>query len=300
MTVDPRTPASSTDGSGTGSRFPTPPSLAGGSPTQRVISSTNTFKPTEPKFGGIRETGTDVWAAWTGGEPTPDWQGLKQPNPNSIVPTQFRSTSISGAAKSRVYRIQGLENKFTHTGDLQTFQRKIMKHLVTYGLDTITYVQNPSDATKVASVIENHGLFHFKTGVKDCNDNKANHFDSYCHSNDEDAKEFLFNSLDADLEKQLYNNCDKEDSFGPTWLHLIHIVRSVSIERFDKIKQVVKLRKISDYPGENIESLCDDFIQDWEDLHSARMYDHNLTMTHVERDHEGRRRRERRLPFPTS
>ena len=32
-------------------------------------SAGNSYKPKKPKFGGISQTGTDSWSAWTGGKP---------------------------------------------------------------------------------------------------------------------------------------------------------------------------------------------------------------------------------------
>ena len=106
------------------------------------------------------------WAAWTGGEPTEDWTGLNTPKPTSIGPNQYRPASISGQAKAQYYRTQGLETKFTRDGDLQVFQKKVLEHLVTYGLDTIAYLSHPKEAKTVVLVIEHHALFQLKDGVK--------------------------------------------------------------------------------------------------------------------------------------
>lgn len=49
----------------------------------------------------------------------------------------------------------------------QTFEKKIMKHFVQHGLDTITYLANPSKSeadAEVVSVVTNHGLFNLKVG----------------------------------------------------------------------------------------------------------------------------------------
>ena len=100
------------------------------------------FKQATPKHGGIAEIATNKWAAWTGGAPSDDWTGLKDPNPTSIGPNQYRSANISSQAKAQYYRTQGLETKFTRDGDLQVFQKKVLKHLETYGLDTIVYLSH--------------------------------------------------------------------------------------------------------------------------------------------------------------
>ena len=134
-------------------------SATGSSPKSTV------FKPNVPQFGGIEEVGTDSWAAWTGGKPRADWTGLVNPTPTSINPGQYRSNSIAGKAKSQVYRVQGLETKFTKDSDLLTFQKEVMEDLVQHGLDTIAYVQDPVDNRKVTLVITEHARFTLSEGV---------------------------------------------------------------------------------------------------------------------------------------
>ena len=238
------------------------------------------FMPTKPKFGDIKEVGTGTWVAWTGGEPKPDWSELQTIAPTSIDPNQYRVSSISGRSKSKYYRVQGLETKFTRTSDLQTFQKKVWKHLVEHGMDTITYLEDPATPTQVVSVIDHHARFEVKAGVRAANLLKTNNtWDGYDLDNIREAKDFLLNSIDDDLEKQLYEVCDDEDTFAAYWLRLIHIVKSVSIDRFDKIKDRIKNRKLSQYAGENIEKLGSDYLADWTELHGAGLYDQNLTMT---------------------
>ena len=256
-----------------------PSATAGASGSTGSATTLAPFIPLKPKFGGLKKVDAKRWSAWTGGKPKADWTGLEDPDPQSINVTQYRSTSMTSEAKGLKYQIGGLENKLTQTGDLQTFQKKVMKHLVAYGLDTVTYVPNPSSSTEVVSIINQHGLYTLKDGSALGNRIKEREFDSYCHDNDRDAKDFVLNSVDEELESQLYQDCQEEDSFVAMWLTLIHIVRLVSINRFDAIKERIRSRKISDYPGENVETILTDFLTDYKDLHSAQMYNQNLTLT---------------------
>ena len=138
-----------------------------------MTSTTNPvppIKPTVPKFGDLVEISKDHFVAWTGGKPKADWTGLENPSPPSIDPNQYRVSSISSRAKSKAYRTKGLEKKFTCTSDLLVFQKKVWKHLVEYGLDTITYVPDPAASmntttglpTKVMLVITGHSRYTVK------------------------------------------------------------------------------------------------------------------------------------------
>ena len=271
--------ASTSAASGAGGSSGSSSSSAAAGATGTTGSATIPYRPVKPKYGDIAIVGADNWAPWTGGKPRADWSELEEPAPRTIVATQYRPTSVSSQTKSLKYRIEGLETKFTRDGDLQTFEKKVTKHLVAYGLDTITYVPSPSDPAQVVSVIDSHALFNLKEGSVLGNNIKDTEFDSYSFDNDREAKEFLMASLDPELETQLLQDCNDDDSFVAVWLTLIHIVRSESIVRFNKIKDRIKDCKLSDYSGENIESIATDFLMDFKDLHGGRMYDQSLTLT---------------------
>ena len=49
-----------------------------------------------PIMGGISAQGSYVYA-WTGGEPNPDWTGLKNPNTVNTNPLRIRSNSVKAA-----------------------------------------------------------------------------------------------------------------------------------------------------------------------------------------------------------
>ena len=274
------TPSTSAASGAGGTAGPGPSSAAtGASGSTGSATTEDPYVPETPKFGGRKLIDADRWAVWTGGKPKADWTELEDPEPVAIAPTQFRPTSVSSQAKSQAYRVAGLETKFSRTSNLQTFQKKVMKHLIAYGLDTVTYTTSPSDVNQVVSVIDNHGLFNLKGGSSTANDIKGCKFDSFGHDNDRDAKEFLLNSVDESIEDQLHQDCKDDDSFVAMWLTLIHIVSSVSFDRFDKMKESIKTRKVTDYPGENIETAASDYLADYLKLHGAQMYEHPLTLT---------------------
>ena len=86
------------------------------------------------------------------------------------------------------------------------FQKKVLEHLETYGLDTIAYLSHPKETNTVVSVIKHHALFQLKDGVKMAEETAKKHFDAYDDANQKDARKFLLNSVDEHLEKQLYEN----------------------------------------------------------------------------------------------
>ena len=133
---------------------PTVPTTGDAGGPTATVTSTTSFKPKKPKFGGIKQIGTDTWAAWTGGKPKNDYSELENTNPTEIQPNQYRATSVSAQAKSQSYRRQGLDPKFSKGDDLLLFQTNVMSHLKDHGLDTITYIADPTNLKENVSIIK--------------------------------------------------------------------------------------------------------------------------------------------------
>ena len=194
------------------------------------------FKPDTPTMGGIEQTGIGTWNVWTGGVPNNQWTGLLKSTPSHISPSQYRPTSVTSQAKSRAYRVAGLEQKFGRNDDFQQFQRRVKKHLVNHGMDTIVYIPDPS-GNKMINIIDKYALYSLRKGVDTANLVMDTHFDKYNKSNSNDAVDFLLNSVDDELEKRLSQTSFDEYSFAAYWFRLVHLVKSVSIKRFETIRQ---------------------------------------------------------------
>ena len=128
---------------------------------------------------------------------------------------------------------------------------------------TITYLNDPTDATRVVSVIEHHALFDLKDGETLANETAKNYFDSYDHGNSDDATKFLLRSISEELKNQLHENCRDDDCFVAYWLNLMHIVRSISIHRFDKVKDRIRERNIKNYSGDTQDRLPREAHRGW-------------------------------------
>ena len=248
-----------------------------GSTTSASGKPTLSFQPPTPKFGGLKQLKADEWAVWTGGKPNGTWTALET-MPISIGPHQYRPHGIFTQAKTRDLRVAGLPDKFVKGQDLLTFQRELNTRMTHTGMDTILYVQSPIHPAQVVNIVDSHSLFDLASGVSASKDVASKHFDSYCHSNSQDAKDFLLNSLDYSLKKQLYDMCNPDDNFGVYWFSLMHIVCSVSVTRFDHVRDRIKGRTIDSYPEHDVVALCSDFHKDFKTLHQAGLYDHNLTL----------------------
>ena len=229
-----------------------------------------------PTMGGISQVGDTDHVAYTGGKPKHDWSGLDGIKPTNIKPTQYRPESIGASSKGLKYRTEGLEIKFTRKSDQLIFQMEIWKRMKDYGMDTIAYLPDPYDPTEVASVVDEHAKYTIEGATK-LEQDRYPKLDKYDHANMRDATTLLLNSVDDDIKKSLYEMCTDDDSFIVYWMNLMSLVRSVSIDQYDIIKNKLKERNVKQYAGENIENMASDYLADWKELDGAGMYDHKLT-----------------------
>ena len=106
-------------------------------------------------------------------------------------------------------------------------------------------------------------------------------YDAYDKSSDGDAIKFLLNSLDDELLSELHIICHDDNPFPITYLHLMEIVTSVSIESFKVLKNTLKNCRAVDYPGQDVSKLAMQFCLDTQTLENARQYTENLTLDMV-------------------
>ena len=144
---------------------------------------------------------------------------------------------MTSDSKGFLIRSTGLSSKFNMTDDVLQLQQHVWKHLTSHGLDTITYLQDPTASSTVIDVIRNHAKFsaNLKT-TKVSADLFASSFDEFDQSNDAAAQAFLLDSLDPKLVQSLERRVKGDDGFVMMWLRLIQLLVAPSLDRWDIIK----------------------------------------------------------------
>ena len=118
-----------------------------------AVPTASSFVPKTPKMGGLVQTGSTDYCAWTGGKPKPDWSGLDSSAATEPLDAfQFRPSSPGSAQKSMKYREQGFETKFTMKSNLQVFIQEIQEYLARAGLDTISYLVDPANPSEMWTI----------------------------------------------------------------------------------------------------------------------------------------------------
>jgi hypothetical protein len=229
-------------------------------------------------MGGVALIGGKDYVQWTGGLPKADWSGLDATaNTAPVTNAQYRSSSLSVATKAEIYRKTGLSPKFVRTGDLTNFEYSAWRHLVNMGMDSITYVPDPIDNTTMVSCVTAHGRFTVAS-VKRLIGPQVLLYDSFDKSNDREASEYLLESLEADLARELRDVMDPGEPFPVTFLRFIHLIRSTSIDRLENLKVRIKSRKPTQYAGQDISKMASEIRADALELEIAGQYDHNITL----------------------
>ena len=228
-----------------------------------------------PKIGGVTLVTTDAWTVWTGGKPNSTWTGLEVPLKDNKSPNQLRPSF--GVQKSYNFRRTGCSVPYKPGDDFISFQQTVWKHLKDTGMDSIAYLKDPMDESKMNNVVKAHSRYTVQVS-KDLAEAQVLLYDKFDITNDMAARTYLLNSLSKELKDKVEEKLDEEDSFPVAWLQFLKCIQSTSIERFEDIKTAIKARHPSQYPGENLEQLAAHFRKDANELMTAGQYDHNLTL----------------------
>ena len=107
-------------------------------------------------MGGVHTIPLGEHVAWMGGKPNRHWMMLANPpvagSPLSS-PEKYDSSSVGSAQKLCNYHTNGLDPNFKKNDNLQVFHDIIWSHLLDHGLDTVTYVPDPTSTMEMISCI---------------------------------------------------------------------------------------------------------------------------------------------------
>ena len=98
-------------------------------------------------------------------------------------------------------------------------------------------------------------------------------------NNDRMAITCLLDSLAPGLANTIEKKGVESDSFAVMWMILLQTIQSTSVEVYELLKKSIKDRKPTQYAGQNLSKLAEDFRDDAKKLTIAGFYDHGLTLT---------------------
>ena len=237
-------------------------------------------KPLKPIMGAVTALSKDSWSAWTGDMPKADWTSLDpSAQLDTTSPSQLRPVYVSAAQKGYNHRRTGMSTPFKPADDLTSFQNPVWDHLTDTGMDTIAYLLDPTDETKMSNVVKSHARYTVQSAAG-LIEEQLGQYDKYDKTNDKAARTNLLASLTPVLSNKVAEKLKDSDPFPIVWLQFLKAIQSTSIERFEDLRSsILKLRRLSQYPGKNLEMLAAQFRKDALELTIAGQYDHNLTLS---------------------
>jgi hypothetical protein len=242
-------------------------------PAPSAVAKT-VHKPIKPVMGGLTQTDTDKWIAWTGGKPKVDWSGfLDVTLVDFETPNQMRPVYD---VKGYNHRKTGLSTKFNKSDMLIPFKKRVWTHLKDNGLDSISYL--PDMRNEMSCVIYDHSRYTLES-AKVASKTQAFLYDKHDVTNNTAAVAFLLDSLAPALAEIISEKLEETDSFHVVWLELMNEIQVQTVERIESIKKEIKDRRPQQYPGQDLEKLAVHFRAGALELQNAGQYEHNLTLT---------------------
>jgi hypothetical protein len=182
--------------------------------------------------------GSGVYYYTFGRAPKSDWLGIENPDTRVLSDLCYWSLDPVSCQKSMHYRIKSLEKLFDRSQKLSDFHKNVSEHLVKYGLDTVGYLPDPKNSSKVQSVVNYHAGFtgDMKKSLAESR-RLGKLFDSWDRKNNYEARQFLLSSLSDSVKEGFETFHDNEDSFAATWLKLVHYLVTTTSKTYDDMKE---------------------------------------------------------------
>jgi hypothetical protein len=201
---------------------------------------------------------------------------------------QLPPSSSGSSQKSTSFRENGLEAKFKKGDHLLDFIDVVDQYFTRTGMDTITYLPDADDVSKMISVIGDYSKFNLQTTVMMSSAQiRKTSFDRYDRNNDDSARNWLLASVDDSLKKDISERLSLFDGFASHWLQMIHLIESTSYKRFTNIKEDIERLTVHQFPGQSVKDLAGAFLTKAKELDNHGFYEHRLTLVMLDSFLEG-------------
>ena len=93
-------------------------------------------------------------------------------------------------------------------------------------MDSIAYLKDPLDATKMTNVVKAHARYTVQS-AKALIEGQVPKYDKYDRTNDKAARTFLLASLQIDLSNKVAEKLDDDDPFPIVWLQFLKAIHGL-------------------------------------------------------------------------
>ena len=211
------------------------------------------------------------------------WAGVVKPVYESA--TQARPRGGSSATKGECYRRQGLEPQLSLKGktlhSFNYFRDKLVEHAECHGMDTILYLPDPADTTRMIIITTYYSKFTIDS-ARDAMTKLTPLWDQCDWRNNRDLMACLMNSLDSRSEQLVLDHkLDTDDTFVVIWMIMLRSIASVSITRHTDLKDKLRGLEPAQFSGHNIFSFGLAVKRICQELQDADQWEHYLTLSLV-------------------
>ena len=236
-----------------------------------ATTTTPPFTPTTPTVGGVVQTSSNTFEAWTGGKPNLQRDGLDTTASTTLKHlSQLRPTGYNGQ-KSQALRTEFSRSEITKNTKITKLKKEMHKDHVDLGLDTIEYLPKDGD---MVSVILNSDSFTSEEAEAAYNSEYVK-YDGYCQSNDREAADRLLNGLGIDLRKDIDLFYDSTNGFIVVWYALLALLYDSNIDRKRNLESQIRAIEVITYPHQDLKKIIADFLALAEELDDMDSYSHD-------------------------
>jgi hypothetical protein len=259
---------------------PSAPPATPGTLFSPVVQHPASLSVVVPTMGGYEAIGPYDVLVWTGGKPKATWSGLEDPNAMPFSPNCFRPTRADDMMKSYNRRTAAPTQLFKVNNDVYDFtdfSLTVKDHFQDHGLDTVMYVPSPGSSSVMVNVVE----FPDQAGFEETKAHSlvlSQCFDKYDRENDRAAKCYLRASLDPDLLRKINLVSDDADTAAILWMRIVRAVCDNSVDRHQRIKEIVMKLSPLQEPGENVSLYADKVRKYCKKLEQSGHFDWSLMM----------------------
>ena len=108
-------------------------------------------------------------------------------------------------------------------------------------MDSIAYLKDPTDGTKMTNVIKAHARYTVQL-AKLLAETQAQLYNKYDRTNNMAARTYLLASISIELSSKVTEKLDDSNSIPVVRLQFLKSIQSTFIERFEDLKAIIKSR----------------------------------------------------------
>ena len=145
--------------------------------------------------------------------------------------------------------------------DFSRIAESFFVHCRRHGLDTITYLRNPVDATEMLPICTHLPRFQLDA-AETAAVAQIGKYDSFDHVNDVLAVRALYNFMTDRLEQRIRIRCTKpvderDHPFAVVFMTMVAYLEPKSHAYYRKLEGELKTVKATDFEGRNVQEMCD-------------------------------------------